>query len=159
MWPTFLRRVLPVTVRRNSTRLATSIQSLAKLPESNFNQRSISTHPKVVQTHSSYCAGLLPFAHILANRVEIKRIVPGRMTRSRGQTEHFELAIQVATDVGWKCAARKGSQIQEVFIVTDASEEELAGLIEETHSEVAPKRTSRTRKAQRARGHTLLSNS
>jgi len=118
----------------------------------------ISTQSKVVQTHSTYCEGLLDFANSLANHDEIARIVPGRVTRSRGQTEHFELMVKTQTDSGWKCVARKGSQLQEVFIVTGESQATLELLIEDTYARVAPKRSRRTRAAQRARGHTLVAN-
>ena len=118
----------------------------------------VTTQGKVVQTHSTYCDGLLDFANALASRPDISRIVPGRITRSRGQTEHFELMVKTATDSGWKCVARKGSQLQEVFLVTTASKAALETAIEETYTQVAPKRSRRTRAAQRARGHILVSN-
>lgn len=113
---------------------------------------------KVVKTHSTYCDGLMPFCDALAAMADIARIVPGRLSSARGSVEHFELVVKTATDKGWKCTARRGTQVQEVFIITDMTQEELQRAIEGTHAVLEKKTTWRTREAQRQAGQTMKSN-
>ena len=112
---------------------------------------------KVVQTHSTYCDGLIPFCESLASMQGIARIVPGRLSSARGSVEHFELVVKTATDKGWKCTARRGTQVQEVFIITDLDQAALQSAIEGTHAALDKKTTWRTREAQRQAGQTMKS--
>lgn len=111
----------------------------------------------MVLTHSTYAEGLVPFLQRLADVEGVERIVPGRLASARGHVEHFELVVKTATDRGWKCAARKGTQVQEVFVVTALSREGLEGAIEATHGDMEKKTTARTRVAQREAGQGLKS--
>lgn len=111
----------------------------------------------VVKTHSTYCEGLIPFLDALSKMPGMQRIIPGRLSTARGSVEHLELTVQTATDKGWKCTARRGTQVQEVFIITELTAAEVESAIEGTHALQEKKTTWRTREAQKEAGQTLKS--
>lgn len=76
---------------------------------------------RVVKNHSTHCEGLLSALDVLARQSAIfKSIIPGRIATAAGQTAGLKLKLGVPTAVGFKLIARKGSQVQEVFLVTES---------------------------------------
>ena len=99
------------------------------------------TSGRTVVTHSTYLPGLLtalrnvalvPTSNTLADRGNratklIKTIVPGRIKRirTRANTNRLAIKVTVPTRNGHKMLAKHGHSIQELFIVTKMSKEEL----------------------------------
>ena len=80
---------------------------------------------RLVVTHSSYIEGLIPVLKKIANYNRIKTITPGRIGRSRGKSIGLKLKVTTKIIGGYKIIARKGKSVQEVFIITTISKDEL----------------------------------
>lgn len=82
---------------------------------------------RLVHNHSSIAPGLEPVLKAMAARMpESDTITPGRLARTNGRRERFELTFGAAGPVfGFKLIARKGKSSQEVFVNTKMSREEL----------------------------------
>jgi len=72
-----------------------------------------------VLNHSTHIPGLIAMLRRLAETRGIKTLVPGRLYTVGGRAGALSVRVTVATDQGLKLLARKGSQAQEVFAVTD----------------------------------------
>ena len=86
---------------------------------------------RVVLNHSTHIEGLIPVLKKLALNERIKIITPAIISRSRGKSAKLVIRISVKTINGYKAIARKGKTIQEVFISTDLSKDELKNLLDE----------------------------
>ena len=84
---------------------------------------------RIVLTHSTHCDQLISALEKLANVPEIHSIVPGRLATARGNAEQLDLRVTVPVRNGYKIIARKGTQVQEVFIVTQLSAESLQNAV------------------------------
>lgn len=87
-------------------------------------QPHFSTSPpragRVVLTHSTHCPGLIDaLERVAAAAPAVRTLIPARLATARGNATRLELRVSTATPVGWKVIARKGTQVQEVFVVTD----------------------------------------
>jgi len=73
---------------------------------------------RLVLTHSTHCEGLIPALRVLCASPLVRSIVPGRLATARGTEAGLSLRLGVATagGAGYKLTARKGSQVQEVFV-------------------------------------------
>jgi len=80
---------------------------------------------RVVITHSTYIEGLIPWLKQLSRQERIQTITPGVISRVRGHSPLLRLRISIQTCAGFKLVARKGSSVQEVFVVTELTEAEL----------------------------------
>ena len=95
---------------------------------------------RLVRNHSSFAPGLEPVLKALAARMpSTDTITPGRLAKTGGRSEHFELRFGAAGPSlhGFKLLARKGKSSQEVFVNTKLGREEMeahvAGAIEKVH--------------------------
>lgn len=50
---------------------------------------------------------------------EIRSIIPGRISRTRGGHSELEVRFQYATETGAKLLARGPGSVQEIFVVTE----------------------------------------
>lgn len=80
---------------------------------------------RVALNHSTHCEGLILALQTVAKETElIHSIVPGRIRSAAGSVAGLQLRFSVRTPSGFKLIARKGSQVQEVFITTAADVEQ-----------------------------------
>jgi hypothetical protein len=80
---------------------------------------------RLVVTHSTYLEGLIPLLRRLAADPAIDTITPAVIGRVRGRSETLRLRISAPIRGGHKLMARRGGSVQEVFVVTDLSREDL----------------------------------
>jgi hypothetical protein len=85
---------------------------------------------RVVITHSTYVEGLIPVLQALARQPGIDTITPAVIARVRGRSPKLQLRISAPINGGHKLVARRGSSVQEVFVVTGLSAESLRPLLE-----------------------------
>ena len=85
---------------------------------------------RVVITHSTYVEGLIPVLQALARQPGIDTITPAVIARVRGRSPKLQLRISAPINGGHKLVARRGSSVQEVFVVTGLSAESLQPLLE-----------------------------
>ncbi len=86
---------------------------------------------RLVRTHSTYIEGLIGCLILLSKFKEIKTVIPGEIKMGKGKSEKLLLRITTRIKGGHKVIARKGNSIQEVFITTDISKEQLKSYLEE----------------------------
>ncbi len=84
---------------------------------------------RLVWNHSTHIAGLIPVLERLTRQPGIKTVTPGALSCSRGRIPQLQLRVSVPIRGGYKLVARKGSSVQEVFVVTDLSQSELEAAI------------------------------
>lgn len=80
---------------------------------------------RLVWNHSTHIDGLIPVLKKLVDYEGIRTITPGALSRANGNTPKLKLRVSVPLKGGFKVIARKGKSVQEVFIVTDLSQEKL----------------------------------
>ena len=88
---------------------------------------------RLVQNHSTNIEGLVKWLKKIADNQFIKTVTPASLAKTKGRGEGLVLKVTVKTNEGFKLLARKGTLVQEVFIVTCLPEKELKKLIEETN--------------------------
>tara|TARA_B100000700_G_C14997369_1_gene834542 strand:+ start:954 stop:1253 length:300 start_codon:yes stop_codon:yes gene_type:complete len=88
---------------------------------------------RLVQNHSTHIEGLIKWLKLLANMPGIKTITPGSLSKAKGRGERLTLKKTIKTKEGYKLLARKGTMVQEVFVVTKVEEEDLKNLIYKTN--------------------------
>ena len=81
-------------------------------------------------THSTYVEGLIPWLKALAVDEAIQTITPGVIARVRGRSQGLKLRVSTPMRGGYKVVARRGSTVQEVFVVTSLGADELERRIE-----------------------------
>lgn len=86
---------------------------------------------RLVLTHSTHIPGLISILERLTRNPGIQTITPGVIGRVRGHSPQLKLRISVPIRGGFKLLARQGKTVQEVFIITTLSQEELEGAIEQ----------------------------
>lgn len=85
---------------------------------------------RVVVTHSTYLQGLIPQLRRLAGDPAISTVTPAVIRRVKGRCEGLKLRISTPISGGFKLMARRGTSVQEVFVVTDLSREALEQRLE-----------------------------
>ena len=85
---------------------------------------------RVVITHSTYVEGLIPWLKSLACEKGIQTITPAVINRVRGRSPSLQLRVSTTIRGGYKLVARKGSSVQEVFIVTGMEQSQLQNALE-----------------------------
>jgi len=111
--------------------LATAFWALRRPP---WTARTMATRARLVVTHSSYIDGLVDSLQRLAEQPGIRAIIPGRIARCRSGNPRQQLRISTQTKNGHKMLARRGSLVQEVFVVTGLSSGELMAAVERAKS-------------------------
>lgn len=85
---------------------------------------------RVVLTHSTHLPGLIAVLQKLATHTQIKTLTPAVISRGRSNAPKLRLKMSVPIRGGFKLIGRKGKSIQEVFVITDLSAEQMAAAIE-----------------------------
>ncbi len=80
---------------------------------------------RLVITHSTYVDDLIPWLKSLAKVKGIKTITPAVIKSVKGHSS--SLVIRISTEIkgGYKLIARNRKTVQEVFVITDLTKEEL----------------------------------
>ena len=86
---------------------------------------------RLVWNHSTHLSGLIPILEKLTTHSAISTITPGVISRSKGHSPKLKLRISVPIRGGYKLIARHGKTVQEVFIITNLTQSELQGTIEQ----------------------------
>ncbi|HEY9876355.1 MAG TPA: DUF2103 domain-containing protein [Candidatus Obscuribacterales bacterium] len=87
------------------------------------------TGGRLVWNHSTHIPGLIPVLDRLTGYAGIQTITPAVLGRARGHCPRLQLKVSVPILGGFKLIARTGKSFQEVFILTDLSQEELEDAI------------------------------
>eukprot|EP00949_MAST-11_sp_MAST-11-sp1_P000060 g60.t1 len=92
---------------------------------------------RIVHNHTTFCEGLIPALEALGDVAgdDIKTVTPGRLFTFKGKSDQFNLYVKNRTNRGFCLMSRKGRTAQEVYIVTDMIEEDLAKAIEDALGE------------------------
>ncbi|MBL6801781.1 MAG: DUF2103 domain-containing protein [Cyanobacteria bacterium] len=85
---------------------------------------------RVVITHSTYVDGLIPWLKRLATERRIQTITPAVINRVKGRSQLLQLRVSAPIRGGYKLMARKGSMVQEVFVVTDLEQHQLQDAVD-----------------------------
>jgi len=88
-----------------------------------------SSQGRLVWNHSTHIEGLIPILERLITYDGIYTITPGVITRARGNSQHLKLRVSIPIRGGYKVIARQGKSVQEVFIITNLSQQELQNAI------------------------------
>jgi hypothetical protein len=95
-----------------------------------FSERELSRNSgRVVINHSTHIPGLIAALQRLAETKGVSTVVPGRLYTAGGRQASLSIRVTVPTEGGFKLLARKGSQTQEVFVITDLDRDTLEGAI------------------------------
>ncbi len=87
---------------------------------------------RLVISHSTYLDGLIPWLKALSRKDGIGTITPGVIKRSKGRSPTMQIKITCEIKGGYKLLARKGKTVQEVFLLSKLSKEDLLRKIKET---------------------------
>jgi hypothetical protein len=90
---------------------------------------------RVVITHSTYLEGLIPLLRRLAQVPGVDTVTPGVISRVRGRAVRLRLKVSTPITGGHKLVARRGSSVQEVFVVTTLSGEDLQSQVDKLLAE------------------------
>ncbi|MGL5924853.1 DUF2103 domain-containing protein [Chroococcidiopsis sp.] len=80
---------------------------------------------RLVWNHSTHIPGLIPVLERLTRVDGIQTITPGVIGRVKGHSPKMQIRISVPIRGGFKLIARQGKTVQEVFILTTLSQDEL----------------------------------
>lgn len=86
---------------------------------------------RLVWNHSTHIPGLIPILEKLITYPGISTVTPGVISRARGHIPKMKLRISVPIRGGYKVIARQGKTVQEIFIVTELTQQELETRIKE----------------------------
>jgi len=75
---------------------------------------------RLVLNHSTHLEGLISVLERLAVYESIRKIVPGRLYTARSNAERLSIRVTVPVAGGWKLVARKGTQVQDVFVTLES---------------------------------------
>lgn len=84
---------------------------------------------RLVLNHSTHISKLIAVLERLTKVEGIQTITPGVIGRVRGHVPRMQLRISVPIRGGFKIIARQGKTVQEVFILTTLSQEQLEAAI------------------------------
>ena len=83
---------------------------------------------KIVTNHSTNCPGLVDVLKkfVGQNYDSVIRCNPARISRARGSSENFDLRVnsQIGDTGSFKCIARSGTIVQDVYIQSDLAHHE-----------------------------------
>jgi len=92
-----------------------------------------SSQGRLVWNHSTHLEGLIPILERLVTHKGISTVTPGVISRARSNSQKLKLRVSVPIRGGYKVIARHGKSVQEVFIITDLSEQDLKSAIEASY--------------------------
>ena len=84
---------------------------------------------RLVLTHSTFIDGFLSWAKKVSKNSQIKTVTPGIIGRTSSNSNKFCVKVSRKISTGYKLIARKGKSFQEVYVVTNLSEEKFEDLI------------------------------
>jgi len=84
---------------------------------------------RLVWNHSTHIPGLIPILERLTRIQGIQTITPGAIGRVKGHSPRMQLRVSVPIRGGFKLIARQGKTVQEVFILTTLSQDELVTVV------------------------------
>ncbi len=109
------------------------VRTTTSVPFRSFAIRTNPLKSRIVLNHSTHVDGLinaLRSGATLAALAGVTTFVPGHISRTRGgNAESLRITVSVQIAGGWRCLARRGSMVQEVFITTSLGEEQLQLLL------------------------------
>lgn len=85
---------------------------------------------RLVLNHSTHIPGLLPVLMRLAEQPGIQTVTPGRLARVKGRPVPLKIKVTVPISGGYKLQARSKGNVQEVFVVTSLSAQDLQKLVD-----------------------------
>ena len=88
---------------------------------------------RLVQNHSTHIEGLIKWLKRIAEEVDVKTVTPASLSKTNGRGEKLAIKVTIKTKEGFKLLARKGTQVQEVFLVTSLNETEIKEVIKKTN--------------------------
>ena len=88
---------------------------------------------RLVQNHSTHIEGLIKWLKRIAEAVDVKTVRPATLSKTNGRGEKLAIKVTIKTKEGFKLLARKGTQVQEVFLVTSLNETEIKEVIKKTN--------------------------
>lgn len=88
------------------------------------------TSGRLVLNHSTHIPGLIRILEALTKLEGIQTITPGVISRTKGHIPRMQLRVSVPIRGGFKIIARQGKTVQEVFILTTLSQEQLEELLQ-----------------------------
>ncbi len=80
---------------------------------------------RLVWNHSTHISGLISILERLCQQDGIQTVTPGVIGRVRGHCPKMQLRVSVPIRGGYKVIARQGKTVQEVFILTTLTQEQL----------------------------------
>ena len=101
---------------------------------------------RLVQNHSTYIEGLIKWLKKIAKNQEVKTVTPAILSKTNGRGEGLSIKVTTKTNEGFKLLARKGKLVQEVFLVTNLSKNEVKQIIEKTNPTFSRKKKGFQRK-------------
>ena len=119
----------PLLAPRAATPREQERQAEPAAPREKGGSRAGEEAGRVVLNHSTHIPGLLPVLHRLVQTSGIRTAVPGRLYTAGGHEAGLGLRITVPTAGGFKLLARRGTQTQEVFVVTDLDRDTMLAAI------------------------------
>lgn len=84
---------------------------------------------RLVLNHSTHVEGLIPVLRELVKQSGIQTITPGVIGRVKSRPSALRLRISTPIRGGFKLQARRGTTVQEVFVVTELDREALESAI------------------------------
>lgn len=88
-----------------------------------------SSQGRLVWNHSTHIEGLIPILERLITQQGIHTVTPGVISRARSNAQQLKLRVSVPIRGGYKVIARHGKSVQEVFIITNLSQQDLKSAI------------------------------
>jgi hypothetical protein len=85
---------------------------------------------RLVWNHSTHIPGLIRVLERLITCEGIGTVTPGVLSRSKGHCPRLQLRVSVPIRGGYKVIARTGKSVQEVFILTELSQEDLESVLQ-----------------------------
>ena len=88
---------------------------------------------RLVQNHSTHIEGLIKWLKKIAKCDEVKTVTPASLAKTNGRGKQLALKVTTKTNEGYKLLARKGTLVQEVFLVTSLDKSEIIEIINKTN--------------------------
>lgn len=88
-----------------------------------------SANGRLVWNHSTHISGLIPVLEKLITFPGINTVTPGVLSNAKSHCPKLKLRISVPIRGGYKVIARSGKSVQEVFVITELTNQELERLL------------------------------